>query len=56
MTDRAAQRHALLYESSVLQGCLRDLNAAAQHLMVSDAAYEALGQFVLGHPSADPMR
>jgi len=45
-----------LYESSVLQACLRDLNAAAQHFMVSDSAYEALGQFVLGHPSAEPMR
>ena len=45
-----------LYESSVLQACLRDLNAGAQHYMVSDSAYEVLGQFVLGHPSADPMR
>jgi alkylation response protein AidB-like acyl-CoA dehydrogenase len=45
-----------LYEASVLQACLRDLNAAAQHFMVSDSAYEALGQFVLGQPSAEPMR
>ena len=45
-----------LYETSVLQACLRDLNAAAQHFMVSDSAYEALGQFVLGHASAEPMR
>jgi len=45
-----------LHESSALQSCLRDLNAAAQHFMVSDSAYEALGQFVLGHPSAEPMR
>lgn len=45
-----------LYESSLLQACLRDLNAAAQHFMVSDSAYEALGQFVLGHPAAEPMR
>ena len=45
-----------LYEASVLQACLRDLNAAAQHFMVSDSAYEALGQFVLGLPSAEPMR
>jgi alkylation response protein AidB-like acyl-CoA dehydrogenase len=45
-----------VYDSSVLQGCLRDLNAAAQHFMVSDSAYEGLGQFVLGHPSAEPMR
>jgi len=47
---------AALYDSSGLQACLRDLNAAAQHFMVSDSAYEALGQFVLGHPSAEPMR
>jgi alkylation response protein AidB-like acyl-CoA dehydrogenase len=47
---------AALHESSPLQACLRDLNAAAQHFMVSDSAYEALGQFVLGHPSAEPMR
>ena len=45
-----------LYDTSVLQACLRDLNAAAQHFMVSDSAYEALGQFVLGHPTAEPMR
>jgi alkylation response protein AidB-like acyl-CoA dehydrogenase len=45
-----------LYETSVLQACLRDLNAAAQHFMVSDSAYEALGQFVLGQPAAEPMR
>ena len=47
---------AALYDSNILQRCLRDLNAAAQHFMVSDSAYEALGQFVLGHPSAEPMR
>jgi len=45
-----------LYESSVLQRCLRDLNAAAQHFMVSDSAYENLGQFALGDPDAEPMR
>lgn len=47
---------AALYESSALQRCLRDLNAGAQHFMVSDSAYEALGQFVLGRPDAEPMR
>jgi alkylation response protein AidB-like acyl-CoA dehydrogenase len=35
---------------------LRDINAAAQHLMVSDAAYENYGQCLLGLPDADPMR
>jgi alkylation response protein AidB-like acyl-CoA dehydrogenase len=45
-----------LYGTHVLQRCLRDINAAAQHLMVSDAAYENYGQFLLGLPHADPMR
>jgi indole-3-acetate monooxygenase len=45
-----------LYMTHVLQRCLRDINAAAQHLMVSDAAYENYGQCLLGLPEADPMR
>ena len=45
-----------LYDASVLQRCLRDLAAGGQHFMVSDSAYEALGQFRLGVPGADPMR
>ena len=52
---RAAGGSAL-YRSSVLQRCLRDLNAGAQHFMVNDSAYEALGQFVLGQAGAEPMR
>jgi alkylation response protein AidB-like acyl-CoA dehydrogenase len=44
-----------LYESSALQRCLRDLNAAAQHFVVSDSAYESLGQFMLGLATAHPM-
>jgi hypothetical protein len=40
----------------VLQRYLRDINAAAQHLIVSDAAYENYGQCLLGLPEADPMR
>ena len=44
-----------VYLSNVLQQCLRDINAAAQHQMVSDAAYEIHGQFTLGLPGADPM-
>ena len=43
-----------LYDASVLQRCLRDLSAGAQHFMVSDSAYEGLGQLVLGHPG-EPM-
>lgn len=45
-----------LYLTGVLQRCLRDINAAAQHLMVSDTAYENYGQCLLGLPDADPMR
>ena len=44
-----------MYNSHVLQKCLRDINAAAQHQMVSDRAYENHGQFALGLPGANPM-
>ena len=44
-----------LYESSILPRCLRDINAAAQHLMVSDVAYEHHGKMALGFPDVDPM-
>ncbi|PKB78867.1 MAG: hypothetical protein BZY88_16220 [SAR202 cluster bacterium Io17-Chloro-G9] len=44
-----------MYTSHVLQKCLRDINAAAQHQMVSDRAYENYGQFALGFPGANPM-
>jgi alkylation response protein AidB-like acyl-CoA dehydrogenase len=44
-----------LYESSILPRCLRDINAAAQHLMVSDIAYELQGKMALGLPDIDPM-
>ena len=44
-----------LYDSSVLQRCLRDINAAAQHQMVSDTAFENHGQFLLGLPDAQVM-
>jgi len=43
-----------LYRTSILQRCLRDLNGAAQHIAVSDSAYENLGQFALGLPGASP--
>lgn len=45
-----------VYRTQRLQRCLRDINVAAQHLMVSDIAYETHGQFALGLPDADPMR
>ena len=44
-----------LQNSNILQRCLRDINAAAQHLMVNDSTYENHGQFILGLPDADPM-
>jgi alkylation response protein AidB-like acyl-CoA dehydrogenase len=44
-----------LYRTGVLQRYLRDINAGAQHLMVSDSAYERLGQIRLGFPDAGPM-
>jgi alkylation response protein AidB-like acyl-CoA dehydrogenase len=44
-----------LFLSHILQRCWRDMNAAAQHFVVSDVAYENHGQFALGIPGADPM-
>jgi len=44
-----------LYRGGVLQRCLRDINAGAQHAMVSDSAYERLGQILLGFPDVDPL-
>jgi alkylation response protein AidB-like acyl-CoA dehydrogenase len=44
-----------LFLSHVLQRCWRDMNAAAQHFVVSDVTYENQGQFLLGIPGADPM-
>ncbi|PKB71909.1 MAG: hypothetical protein BZY87_03105 [SAR202 cluster bacterium Io17-Chloro-G6] len=44
-----------MYSDHVLQKCLRDIHASAQHQMVSDRAYENLGQFILGFPDANPM-
>jgi len=39
----------------ILQKCLRDLQAAGTHWIISDTAYENHGQFMLGLPNADPM-
>ena len=44
-----------LFTPNILQQCLRDINAAAQHQMVSDTAYENHGQFLLGLPDAKVM-
>lgn len=45
-----------VFNSQRLQRFLRDINVGAQHLMVSDIAYENHGQFMLGQPDADPLR
>ena len=45
-----------VYGAQRLQRYLRDINVAAQHLMVSDSAYETHGQFALGFPDPDPLR
>jgi alkylation response protein AidB-like acyl-CoA dehydrogenase len=44
-----------IYEQNILQQCLRDMNVAAQHLMVSDISYENLGRALLGIPDVNPM-
>ena len=44
-----------IYNDRVLQRCMRDINAAAQHFMVNTSAYDNLGQFRLGLPEVDPM-
>jgi alkylation response protein AidB-like acyl-CoA dehydrogenase len=46
---------AALYRTNILQRCLRDINAAAQHVVVSDVAYENHGRFLLGFRDADPL-
>ena len=45
-----------IYLQNVLQQCLRDINVAAQHRMVSEATYENLGQILLGVADVNPMR
>ncbi len=45
-----------IYQDNILQQCLRDMNVAAQHLMVSEIAYENLGQMILGVPDVNPMQ
>ena len=45
-----------IYRASPLQRALRDINVAAQHLMVSEIAHENLGRLILDLPDADPMR
>ena len=44
-----------IYKDRVLQRCLRDINAAAQHFMVNSSAYDNLGQFRLGLTGVNAM-
>jgi indole-3-acetate monooxygenase len=46
---------AAIYEKSIMQRCLRDITVAAQHLMVSDVAYELLGKTHLAFEGINPM-
>jgi len=46
---------AAIYEQSIMQRCLRDITVAAQHLMVSDVAYELLGKTYLAFEGINPM-
>jgi alkylation response protein AidB-like acyl-CoA dehydrogenase len=44
-----------LYETSVLQRCMRDGHAATQHVMLAPHNYETAGRLMLGLPPASPM-
>jgi alkylation response protein AidB-like acyl-CoA dehydrogenase len=44
-----------LYESSVLQRCLRDAHAATQHIMHAPPNYEVAGRLMLGLNPPSPM-
>ena len=44
-----------IYNDRILQRCMRDINAAAQHFMVNTSAYDNLGQFRLGMPNVNAM-
>ena len=44
-----------IHRSNILQRCLRNINAAAQHFMVSDTALENYGASLLDVPDVKPM-
>jgi indole-3-acetate monooxygenase len=44
-----------LFDTNPLQRCYRDVLAAGQHFAVSQTSYQALGQFKLNQPDANPM-
>ena len=44
-----------IHRSNILQRCLRNINAAAQHFMVNDSALELHGAALLDFPGIQPM-
>jgi indole-3-acetate monooxygenase len=44
-----------LFDTNLLQRCLRDAYAVGQHFLVSQSSYRALGLFKLRQPDANPM-
>jgi alkylation response protein AidB-like acyl-CoA dehydrogenase len=63
-TDCAAQAVEIAYrlgggtsnfEASVLQRCLRDVNAVTQHFMVSSSNYETAGRVLMGLDPGTPL-
>jgi alkylation response protein AidB-like acyl-CoA dehydrogenase len=57
-TARAMFRYAgakSLYSGNVIDRCLRDIQAAAQHGIVADVSYELRGQAILGLQDIAPL-
>jgi alkylation response protein AidB-like acyl-CoA dehydrogenase len=63
-TDSAAQATEIAYrqgggtsnyESSLLQRCLRDVNAVTQHFMVAPSNYETVGRVLMGLEPGTPL-
>ena len=44
-----------IHRGGILQRCLRNVNAAAQHFMVSDSSLESYGATLLDMPDVKPM-
>jgi alkylation response protein AidB-like acyl-CoA dehydrogenase len=44
-----------LFDTNPLQRCFRDIHAAGQHFMMSRSSFQALGQFKLSRPDANPL-
>ena len=62
-TDAAAQATEIAYrlggatanfESSILQRCMRDVNAVTQHFMVAPTNYETVGRVLMGLDPGTP--